>query len=54
MEVMSMRTTLYKYRCKDGYEYIGINFLDKKTWINLTYKHKGIVAKWVYGTFGTY
>ena len=49
-----MRTTLFKYRCKDGYEYIGANFLDKKVWANLTYKHGGIVTKVVYGTFGRY
>jgi hypothetical protein len=49
-----MRVTLFKYRCKDGYEYIGKNFLDKKDWINLTYKHGGILTRCVYGTFGTY
>jgi hypothetical protein len=49
-----MKTTLYKYRCKDGYEYIGEGFLPKNIWVNLTYKHKGIIFRSVYGTFGGY
>lgn len=47
-----MRSILYKYKCKDGYEYIGEGFLPKKIWINLTYNHGGIIYKIVYATFG--
>jgi hypothetical protein len=49
-----MKKTLYLYRCKDGYDYIGEGYLPKKEWANLTYKHGGIMCKWVYGTFGRY
>ena len=51
---MLFKVVYYKYLCKDGYTHIGKGFLPKNEWVELTYKHGGIIGKWVWGTFKNY